>query len=272
MAAEGGQLHYIEEGKGDPIVFVHGNPDWSYIYRNVVNELRRDHRCIAYDHIGFGLSDKPAEHALTYAAHARNLTRLLDHLGLDGVTLVAHDAGGPIATAVAEDQPQRIKRLVFMNSWLWCAKEDDDHHRAARLAASPLGPWLYTRWNYPARQLRPLLKSPECFNAYAGPLNLPNGRLAPLELAKESLENQRWFEDLWAGREALEERPVLLLWGLKGGEGPTRMLNRLWAGFPLAQVETFAESGRRLPEERPDAIARHVRNFVARRETGPFLG
>ncbi len=116
---QGQRLHYLDEGQGDPVVMVHGNPTWSYYFRNLVSALRGTHRCIVPDHIGCGLSDKPQPPAHDYSLKSRvaDLTSLLDHLGIrENVTLVVHDWGGMIGMAWAAKHVPAIKRLVILNT------------------------------------------------------------------------------------------------------------------------------------------------------------
>ena len=94
--AREGRIHYLDEGTGPVVVMVHGNPTWSFLYRDLIRELRADHRCIAIDHLGCGLSDKPASGTYRLEAHLANLAGLLDHLGVTRFSLVVHDWGGPI--------------------------------------------------------------------------------------------------------------------------------------------------------------------------------
>ena len=109
------RLHYIDEGSGDPVVMLHGNPTWSFYYRHLIEDLRDSYRVIVPDHIGCGLSDKPddSRYDYTLASRVDDLERLLDHLGLDrDLTLVLHDWGGIIGMAFAARHPERIARLV----------------------------------------------------------------------------------------------------------------------------------------------------------------
>ena len=114
-----GRLHYIDEGAGRPIVFVHGNPVWSFMYRNQIKALSADHRCIAPDHIGFGLSDKPREWTYLPSQHAANLEALLEPMDLHDLTLVVGDWGGPIGIAYALRHSERVRAVVASNTWMW---------------------------------------------------------------------------------------------------------------------------------------------------------
>ena len=112
----GHQLHYIDEGKGETILFVHGTPSWSFDYRNVIKKLKESCRCVAIDHIGFGLSDKPEHYDYSTQNHSKTLEIFVLEKNLDNITLVVHDFGGAIGLNFAMRYPEKIKRLVILNS------------------------------------------------------------------------------------------------------------------------------------------------------------
>ena len=140
-------MHYIDEGHGEPIVFLHGLPTWSFIFRHLVRGLSATNRCIAPDMIGFGLSEKPEDWSYSPMDQTANLGRFLDELNLDQVTLVMHDYGVGIGTAFAMDNLPRIKRLVVMNGVCWDNKDDPDADRIAKIAAGACGKMLLTTMN-----------------------------------------------------------------------------------------------------------------------------
>lgn len=121
---EGMRVHYVDEGAGDPIVLFHGEPTWSYLYRKMIGPLvDAGHRVIAYDHIGFGRSDKPTDRDwYTYDRHSAVANHVLDELGVDSVTVVVQDWGGPIGLRWATEHPERVARLVIMNTGLFTGK------------------------------------------------------------------------------------------------------------------------------------------------------
>ena len=110
------RLHYIAEGNGSPLLMVHGNPTWSFLWRNLARELRFDYRPIAIDHVGCGLSDKPRNLTYTLPVHVAHLVQLIDHLDLQNVTLLAHDWGGPIGLSALLAQRERFSRIVLFNT------------------------------------------------------------------------------------------------------------------------------------------------------------
>ena len=126
----GGRMHYVDEGAGAPVAFLHGNPSWSFEFRGLVADLRDRFRCVAPDHLGFGLSARPGRGEDHHpAAHAENFIALMHHLGLDDVTLFLADWGGPIGLEFARRHPDRVARLVIVNTWAWPV--DNDLHFVA---------------------------------------------------------------------------------------------------------------------------------------------
>ncbi len=114
--APGFRMHYVDEGSGEPIILIHGEPTWSYLYRNFIPTLSRRFRVIAPDNMGFGKSETPPDAEYTLDRHARNLASLIEALDLRDITLVMQDWGGPMGTVVGARHPDRIKRFVAMNT------------------------------------------------------------------------------------------------------------------------------------------------------------
>jgi haloalkane dehalogenase len=144
----GARLHYVDEGAGAPVVLVHGTPTWSFEWRHVIAGLRGEARLIAPDHLGFGLSDRPAGAGYRPEDHAARFRAFMDAVCPQGpLTLVVHDFGGPIALDWALDHPERLAHLVVVNSWMWAFDDDPSMRRKARLAGTPLFRWMYRRLN-----------------------------------------------------------------------------------------------------------------------------
>ncbi|MEU1866521.1 haloalkane dehalogenase [Streptomyces gardneri] len=114
-----GRVHYIDEGSGPPIVFCHGSPTWSFLYRHIVKGLRDRYRCIAVDHLGFGLSERPAGFGYTVSEHTAVMGELIDHLRLDGFVLMGQDWGGPIGLGAATARADRVRGIVLGNTAFW---------------------------------------------------------------------------------------------------------------------------------------------------------
>src|SRR5262245_22692226 len=150
-----GRMHYVDEGQGRPLLLVHGTPSWSFEWRAAIAGLRDAARCVAPDHLGFGLSDKPAQAAYKPADHARRLLELVRALDLREITLVVHDFGGPIGLPVLLQEPARVRALVVVNSWAWAHGSDPRIARLSRLVASSFGRFLYLSLNASPRFLVP---------------------------------------------------------------------------------------------------------------------
>lgn len=116
LTMDGHRLSYLDQGKGPALVMVHGNPSWSYLYRNLVSHLQGRYRCIVPDHLGCGLSDKPQNYPYRLQNHIHNLDHLLDRLEISQCTLIVHDWGGAIGMGWAGRHPERVKGLVILNS------------------------------------------------------------------------------------------------------------------------------------------------------------
>lgn len=114
--APGFRMHYVDEGSGDPILCLHGEPTWGYLYRRFIPPLARTHRVVVPDHMGFGKSETPQDREYTLRTHVENLVALVEELDLRDITLVLQDWGGPIGTQLALRHPERVKRLVLMNT------------------------------------------------------------------------------------------------------------------------------------------------------------
>ena len=113
-------MHYVDEGgAGRPILFCHGNPTWSFLYRNVIIRLRRHFRCIAVDYLGFGLSERPEAYGYTIEEHARCVGELVEYLQLDGFITMGQDWGGPVSIAVGTARAERVLGVILGNTWFW---------------------------------------------------------------------------------------------------------------------------------------------------------
>jgi haloalkane dehalogenase len=120
---DGLRMHYLDEGAGDPVLLLHGEPTWSYLYRKVIPELAPVARVVAPDYFGFGRSDKPvAADWYSYDSHCRSIERLVDELDLEALTVVVHDWGGPIGLRLATTRPERVTRLVILNTGLYAGR------------------------------------------------------------------------------------------------------------------------------------------------------
>lgn len=262
-----GRMHYVDEGAGEPAVMVHGTPEWSFIYRHLIRCLAPHYRCLAPDHLGFGLSDKPAGWSYLPAAHAANLEALIEHLGLDDITLVVHDYGGPIGLSYAIKHPGRVKRLVIINTWLWSLRGDPVYERSKWFAGA-LGRFLYERLNFSPRVLMRLAMgdrrklTPRIHRQYLQALPTPQARHGTWVLAREVLGSSTWYDQLWQQRARLQGLPALILWGMKDFAFGAKELGRWREMFPSGKVQTFPGVGHFVQEELGPQLCPLIMQFI----------
>ncbi len=267
LLLDSGRMHYVDEGRGEPILFIHGSPTWSFMWRYQIEELCGVARCIAPDLMGFGLSDKPKSFHYCAFDQSRAIDQLIRHLDLRDITLVAHDYGGPIGIGCVMDEPERFKRIVLTNTWLWDLATDPDGQRLAKAASGPLGKLHYSEGYLVSKQIKSQILARDHWNesverSYAGPLHDKDDRFGIFEMARCLPQSGPWFSELWSCRESLREKPMMLLWGLKDSYFGQKALDRLWHEFPLAEVHTYENAGHYLMEEEPLDVASHIRSFL----------
>jgi haloalkane dehalogenase len=263
----GHTMHYIDEGEGETILFVHGTPSWSFDFRNVIKRLSAHYRCIAVDHIGFGLSDKPARYDYATPTHSRTLEKFIIAQRLQPFHLVVHDFGGPIGFDVAIRHPHLVGKIVVLNSWLWSVQQEPEYVRLSRLLKSPLLPFLYRYLNFSPRVLLPLSFGDHKLSRkirahYTNPFVRPAQRYGPLAFAKSLLHDQAWFEECWHKRQAISSKPTLLIWGMKDKMISPGYLDKFREGFPNARVQRLAGSGHFPQEEQPHQVAKFINQFL----------
>ncbi len=268
--SSGARLHYVDEGTGPAVLFVHGTPTWSFEWRHLIRALAPSHRCIALDHLGFGLSDRPAGASYAPESHAERLRQFVDHLGLRDFTLVVHDFGGVIGLPLAVGDSGLATRLVVLNSWMWHLGDDPAVRRIGRLFGGGLGRFLYERLNFSLRVIMPgayadRKRLPESVHAqYLAPFADPRGRGTVLwPLARSLGRPSPHAERLWERRGDLADLPALIVWGMKDPAVKPNQLERWRSALPRAEV-VEVDAGHWPHEEVPDAVCAAVTAFLAR--------
>ena len=270
-----GVLHYVDEGPATPagtIVFAHGTPTWSFEWRDLIRALRSTYRCLAPDHLGFGLSERPMGAQYTPEAHARRFRMWADILQLQDFTLVVHDFGGPIALPVALDEPGRVKRLVVLNSFMWDTRDDPHLARGGRLMGGRLGLFLYRHFNASLKLITPQAYAdrkkltPRVHAQYLAPFVGIDSRERVLwALAHALLGSADHYASLWAKRGALAEVPSLLIWGTRDPAFTGAHLARWREALPHAEVAEIPV-GHWPHEEAPEPSLAALEGFLARTE------
>ena len=274
--------HYVDEGAGAPIVCLHGEPTWGYLYRHLIGPLADHHRVVVPDHMGFGKSQTPQDRPYTLRSHTENLAELLDHLGLEDITLVMQDWGGPIGTAYAVRHPERVKRLVYANTLAGYGRVDDAE--VPQVTDSPWFRWIGEglesgRTEQVLRHMGSTVLSvmqrvglqntavvtdtwvrayadafpdwESAVGAYEFPLDAYTGRIA--EYVLEGLD----------GVPALTAKPAILFEGLEDRAiPPTRAIADFRSLWPDAPVVELPGVGHYCQEDAPEVLVAGIRQFV----------
>ena len=276
----GWEMHYVDEGAGDPVVLLHGNPTWGFLYRDLVAPLTEaGHRVIIPDMIGFGLSEKPMrEHYHSLDGHIANLTALLRGLELHRITLVCHDWGGPTGLGFAFSNPGRVRALVLMSTWGWPLPPAEFHTRMFpwRMMHAPLlGPYLLGRHNALARRgvylsvVDRARFAARAMAAYESVLPDPASRLLtwvwprwiPINDAARALDRFAWLE-----RELRAcTLPALLVWGREDDVfDPAIFATRFKHLLPQAEGPHLVTGRHFLQEDSGPEIAARIVDFLRR--------
>jgi haloalkane dehalogenase len=271
------RYHYLDEGAGDPVLMLHGNPTWSFYYRDLVLALRGDYRTVVPDHIGCGRSDKPsdARYRYTLSQRVEDLEAFLAHLGLEeNLTLVCHDWGGMIGMAYAVRHPERICRLVLMNTAAFHLPDDMRMPGALSFVRdTPLGPFFVQRFNLFSRGAAWLAPgkrmSKSLRDAYCAPYDSYENRIATLRFVQDiplrpGDTSYDAVSEVEAGLEQFRSIPILLLWGEKDFVFTTEVLSIFEKIWPHAEVHRFPDAGHYVLEDAGAEIAPIVRDFLSR--------
>lgn len=273
---DGLKLHYLDEGEGDPVVMVHGNPSWSIYYRNLVTALKDSHRCIVPDHIGCGLSDKPGDDTYTYTLESRvdDLEALLDSLNAtSNITLVVHDWGGMIGMAYATRYPERIRKIVVLNTSTFHLPKEKPLPLSLWICRNTwLGTILVRGFNAFSMgaakvggKVNPF--SAEMRAAYTAPYNNWANRIATLRFVQDIplKPGDPAYEIVSNVENNIEQftgRPMLVCWGLQDFVFDHHFL-KLWEKhFPKAEFHRYEEAGHYILEDMQDEVVPLITKFI----------
>ncbi len=265
---DAGRMHYIDEGNGPVVLLLHGNPTWSFMYRRIIKVLSKDHRCVAPDYIGFGLSEKPEDFSYLPSDHARIIQTFIKRLDLRDLTIVGHDWGGPIGISYAVKEPANVRALVMMNTWMWPVEDDPHFTRFSRIVGGPAGRFLTMRFNLFARVVMKMgfydkTRLPaEIHKHYLKPFKKPSERKGMWMFPREVTGSTRWLDELWRNRESIRDKPTLLIWGEKDPAFRIKELE-VWQSF-LTRCKTVRLpcTGHYVAEERGDEVGTAIENFL----------
>ncbi len=270
--------HYLDEGAGAPVVMLHGNPSWSFYYRNLVLTLRDRYRCIVPDHIGCGLSDKPDDDRYDYTLSRRvdDLELLLDTLGVtENITLVVHDWGGMIGMAFAVRHPERIARLVILNTGAFHLPETKPFPLGLRICRNTvLGTLLVRGFNlfsvaasYVGCKRNPM--STKLRSLYQLPYNSWHNRIATLRFVQDIplSPGDRGYDLVSAVSDGIGQfssLPILILWGELDFVFDRHFLAEWQQRFPAAELHSYPDCGHYILEDAKEEVVPLISRFLDR--------
>lgn len=259
-----GRIHYIDEGRGIPILLLHGNPTWSFLYRKVIPPLRERFRCIAVDCPGFGLSDRPESYSYAPGDHAYVIGELVDDLSLSDFVIMMQDWGGPIGLTLALERAERVRGLVVGNTWFWPLRN---------LMTKVFSKAMSTRFmqrqilekNFFVERIMPRAMSTkltrEEMDHYRGAQPSPKARVGVAEFPRQILAAESMLARL--NNEVprvLGTKPALLVWGMKDfAFRPKLFLPRIRQTFPDNELRELANANHYIQEDAPEDIAQAIR-------------
>ena len=261
-----GPVHYVDEGSGRPLLLLHGNPDWSFLYRKIIGGLQDDFRCVALDYPGFGLSVHPPGYGYTAAEHAAIVAELVTELDLTDLIVMGQDWGGPIGMDVASRHPDRISGLVMGNTWFWPADDRITSIFSRTMGSSPLQ-WLIRNRNFfvttvMKRSLQAKLTDAE-FAHYTDVVPTRASREGIAVFPKQILDAHPWLAELEARvAETLSDTQVLLLFGRKDPAlASDAVINRWKTEFPGAKYVELPDAGHFFQEDAPEEVIAAIRGL-----------
>lgn len=271
----GVRLHYVDEGSGEPVVMLHGNPTWGYVYRRFVARLAASRRCVVPDHMGFGRSEKPLDGGqYTLGRHVENLSALLLELDLHDVTLVMQDWGGPIGFGFAVEHPERVKRLVILNTWAFLYPEGTTLHGLLELFRQPhVGEAMVQALNlfvegYLPGGIHHKERLPEIMPAYRAPFPDYNSRVGTLAFPRDipvggghpSAPTMRRIEENLRRLYV----PTVLIWGMRDPDFEPSVVEEWTEVYPHAEVHRIDTAGHFSQEDEPERIVGIIQDFLGR--------
>ncbi len=267
IEVDGATVHYVDEGSGTPILMLHGNPTWSFLYRGIIRELRGSFRCVALDYPGFGLSTAPPGYGFRAAEHARIVAAVVERLDLSGYVLAGQDWGGPIGLAAAGRDPGRVAGLVLGNTWAWTMERRLAAHVWALGIGGPPGRYVVEHLNAfvevsmrgGARRRPP---TGAVLEHYRRPFPTAASRRPTWVFAREVTGASAFLREAVApALDVLGDRPALLPWGDADPVFGAAERNRLARALPRARVHPLAGAGHFIQEDAPEEIAAAIRGW-----------
>ena len=269
-----GRLHYVDEGNGTSLLFLHGNPTWSFMYRRFIQAFSDRHRCIAPDYLGFGLSDKPRTFHYRPEDHADIISQFIHDKIRDSFTLIVHDWGGPVGLSYAAQHPEKIDGIIIFNSWMWSLASIPRFKLLSALHSGWLGRFLTRRLNLFVKYILPVgfarysRVSPDIRSAYRHPFQDPQSRAGVRAFPEALMGSDAWLRSLWDMRSNLSDIPALILWGMQDRAFRIAQLEKWSQVFDTPVIHRLPDVGHYAPEESGESAIDIMDKFIRRSNKG----
>lgn len=270
---QGHRLHYVDEGDGPVIIMVHGNPTWSYYYRNLISMLSSEYRVIALDHIGCGLSDKPEEYPYCLSRHIGNLEFLLEYLNISRFSLVVHDWGGAIGMGCAVKRVQDVEKVIVMNTSAFRSRRIPLRIQVCRIPViGEIIVRLFNGFAWPAQFMAVVNRMlPEIASAYLAPYNSWRNRVAIYRFVEDipMHAGHRSYKTLLEIEQRLPllrsaDIPMLILWGGQDFCFNDHFYEGWKRRFPEAESHYFKDGGHYILEDKFKETGPIIHKFLTR--------
>jgi haloalkane dehalogenase len=216
---DGARIHYVDEGSGETLLLLHGNPSWCFLYRKIIAALKSDFRCVAMDYPGYGMSDAPPGYGFTPREHSAVLERFVDRLGLRDLTIMVQDWGGPIGLGLAGRRPELVRALIIGNTWAWPLSGERRIRLFSWVMGGPIGWSLTWAFNFVPKVFfaRGLAQktAPAVREMYLAPWRDRARRRAAVIAPRQLVKASPYLTEVEANMGCLADLPALIVWGMK---------------------------------------------------------
>jgi pimeloyl-ACP methyl ester carboxylesterase len=264
--ASGARIHYVDEGKGETLLFLHGNPSWSFQWRELIAGLRGSYRCIALDYPGFGLSVAPPGFGFTPREESAVVEEFADRLGLRDLTLVMQDWGGPIGLGFAGRRPELVRGVVLGSTWAWPTSLSEPRGLFSLIVGGPIGEFVQMNFNgFAALGIQDGIVRDlpaDVMDVYLRPFQ-PIGRRGVAAFYPRQIRAAgEYFAEVENGLAALRRKEALIFWALQDQGFPRRDLERFERVFPNHKTIEFPNANHFFFEDEAAAMIAGIRQFM----------
>lgn len=263
---EGAHIHYVDEGSGETLLLLHGNPSWSFLYRKISAAVRDSFRCVALDYPGYGMSSAARGYHYTPREHSRLVERFIQHLGLSDITLMGQDWGGPIGLGLAGRRPDWFRQLVIGNTFAWPLDGERRIRLFSWLMGGPVGSVLTWAFNFVPRFFfsRGLSTQvpKEVLQLYLAPWRRRARRMPAVIAPRQLIRASEYLREVESGLSRLADRPALIVWGTRDFAFGPNERQRFEHLFPHYRTVLFDHASHFLQEDAGAEIAAEILKWM----------